>query len=99
MPKFKLVVYKITFPNGKIYVGQDHSIIGHSMRYFGSWNNDLVEADFSKEQLASFTLTKDILFESDDLKEIYRMESEFIRQLSSNDPQKGYNQTHRKRRV
>jgi hypothetical protein len=39
---FKYVVYKITFPNGKIYVGKDEGGLGHSLRYFGSWDNALV---------------------------------------------------------
>jgi len=99
MRKFKFVVYKITFPNGKIYVGQDHSMDGHSMRYFGSWNNLLVEADFTKAELSNFTVTKEILFESDDLSGIYEMETTFIRELKSNDPLIGCNRTHRSRRT
>lgn len=37
------VVYKITYPNGKIYVGQD---ITNSATYFGSPNSKIVAADF-----------------------------------------------------
>ena len=32
---FKYVVYKLTFPNGKIYIGKDIGGEGHSLRYFG----------------------------------------------------------------
>jgi len=39
-------VYKISYPNGKIYVGQD---ITDSARYFGSASSALVEADFTPE--------------------------------------------------
>lgn len=93
---FKYVVYKITFPNGKIYVGKDEGGTGHSLRYFGSWSNALIEQDFSKAELHDLTLRKQILFESEDKLEVRRMEIEFIRALKSNDPAIGYNQTHRK---
>lgn len=62
--RFAYVVYKLTFPNGKIYIGKDESANGHSVRYFGSWSNDLVWADFTKNELRDFTLRKEILFES-----------------------------------
>ncbi|MCX4151748.1 MULTISPECIES: GIY-YIG nuclease family protein [Paraburkholderia] len=91
---FNYVVYMITFPHGKIYVGKDDGGIGHSVRYFGSWSNALIERDFSKAELQDLTLRKQILFESEDKLEVRRMEGEFIRSLKSNDP--GYNQTHRK---
>jgi hypothetical protein len=93
---FKYVVYKITFPNGKIYVGKDEGGAGHSLRYFGSWSDALIEQDYSKVELEDLTLRKQILFESEDKHEIRRMESEYIRSLRSNDPAIGYNQTHRK---
>jgi hypothetical protein len=37
------VIYKITYPTGKIYVGQDRT---DSMAYFGSPNSDLIAHDF-----------------------------------------------------
>jgi len=97
MPLFLYVVYKITFPNGKIYVGKDIGGSGHSLRYFGSWNNAAVEADFSRNELQTFVLRKDILFESGDKSEVTRRESELIRELRSNEPGIGYNRSHRKR--
>ncbi|NGM47117.1 GIY-YIG nuclease family protein [Rhodobacter sp. SGA-6-6] len=97
MRKLGYVIYKITFPNGKIYVGKDIGEPGHSMRYFGSWNNAVVEADFSSEELRDFTLRKEILFESQDKAEVSRREGEFIRALNSNDPLVGYNRSHRPR--
>jgi hypothetical protein len=93
---FRYVVYKITFPNGKIYVGKDEGEPGHSLRYFGSWDNARVEKDFSISELKDLTLRKQILFESDDKLEIRKKESELIRTLKSNEPSIGYNQTHRK---
>lgn len=94
---FKYVVYKITFPNGKIYVGKDEGGDGHSLNYFGSWSNALVAADFSREALRDLTLRKEILFESASREEVRQKESALIRELRSNDPTVGYNQTHRPR--
>jgi len=94
---FDYVIYKITFPNGKIYVGKDIGGSGHSLRYFGSWNNALVAQDFTKEQLSNFTLRKEILFESNDKNEVSKKEGEFILALRSNETSIGYNQTHRSR--
>lgn len=93
MGKFNYVVYKITFPNGKIYVGKDVGGKGHSLRYFGSWDNDLVAADFAKAQLSNFSVRKEVLFESKNKKEISRKETELIRKLKSNILEVGYNRT------
>lgn len=54
MMHFSYVVYKITFPNGKIYIGKDIGGVGHSLRYFGSWDNELISQDFTKEELKNF---------------------------------------------
>ena len=50
----KKVIYKITYPNGKIYIGKD---LTNSLTYFGSVNDALVKKDFSKEQRKNFTIT------------------------------------------
>ena len=86
------VIYKITYPNGKIYVGQD---VTGSICYFGSPNNKLVAADFTPEQTRDFTLRKQILWESDDATndEVDAKEIDFIVALRSNDPAVGYNRT------
>jgi hypothetical protein len=41
------IVYKITYPNGKIYIGKDLTNI---FRYFGSPNSKLLEPDFTEEE-------------------------------------------------
>jgi len=91
------VVYKLTFPNGKIYVGKDIGANGHSLRYFGSWFNANVEKDFSDKELRDFTIRKEIIFESKDKAEVSKKECELIVSLKANDPSIGYNQTNRKR--
>ena len=37
------VVYKITYPNGKVYIGQDRT---DSINYFGSASSALIAEDF-----------------------------------------------------
>lgn len=83
------VIYKITYPNGKIYIGKD---LTNSINYFGSANSDLISNDFTKEERSSFTITKEILFESEDEKEINKIESKYITEYKSNNPEIGYNQ-------
>lgn len=90
---FQFVVYKITFPNGKIYIGKDIGFGGHSIRYFGTWNRELVDRDFSKAELEDFTLRKEILFESDDKFEVGRQEMEMIIRFRANDPKLGITET------
>lgn len=89
--KFQFVVYKITFPNGKIYIGKDIGHNGHTIRYFGSWDAERVEADFTREQLIDFTIRREILFESGDKAEVGRREMQLIVEREANNPAKGYN--------
>lgn len=88
MPTF--VVYRITYPNGKIYVGQDRT---NSINYFGSASSELIARDFAPADRLSFTITRDILWQSDTASpaELTRKEIEFILSLRSNDPSIGYN--------
>jgi hypothetical protein len=85
------VIYKITYPNGKIYVGKDST--GDNLRYFGSPDRAYLESNFTWEQQQDITLRKEILFSSDDISEpeLKKKESEFIEQLGSNNPEKGFN--------
>ena len=85
------VVYKITYPNGKIYIGKD---LTGTLNYFGSADSKLIERDFSREEMRDFTIRKEILWESETAtdEEVNRKEVEFIRALSSNNPSIGYNQ-------
>lgn len=83
-------VYKITYPNGKIYIGKD--LIGE-INYFGSANNKLIEKDFTHKQMRDFTVRKEILWESNNAsdEEVGKKEMEIIRLYKSNDPKIGYN--------
>lgn len=85
------IVYRITYPNGKIYVGQDRT---NSINYFGSASDALIAKDFTLEQRQSFSVTRDILWQSETASraEVTRAEIEHILRLHSNDPSVGYNQ-------
>jgi hypothetical protein len=85
-----MVIYKITYPNGKIYVGQDRT---DSINYFGSADSRLIERDFSRDQRQDFTIRREILWESETAStaEVSVKEIEFIRLLRSNSPAIGYN--------
>jgi hypothetical protein len=85
------VIYKITYLNGKIYVGKD---LTGTTSYFGSVDSRLIQRDFTPEQSRDFTLRKEILWQSEDAsdREVNSKEVEFIRELRANDPAVGYNQ-------
>lgn len=84
------VVYRITWPNGKIYVGQD---VTGSIGYFGSPRHPYIELDFTPDQRRSLTITKDILWKSETAtkQEVNEMERHFVVTLRANDPAVGYN--------
>lgn len=54
-------------------------------------NDDLVKKDFSEEQMKSFTITKEIIFESEEVEEINKIEAKLIAELQSNNPEISYN--------
>jgi hypothetical protein len=84
-----MVVCEITYPKGKIYVGQDRI---DTLNYFGSADSRLIEQDFTRDERRDFTIRKEILRKSDDASrsEATLCEIEFIRSLRSNDPAVGY---------
>lgn len=79
------VVYMITYPNGKIYIGQDRT---NTLNYFGSADSDLIAADFTREERQTFTVTRDILWESETASqsEVTQKEIELIMLHRSNGP-------------
>lgn len=84
------VIYKITYPNGKIYVGKD---LTDNINYFGSADDGLIAKDFTREQRRDFTIRREILWESESATdgEVAAKEIEIIRNLRANDPSIGYN--------
>jgi hypothetical protein len=86
------VIYKIIYPNGKIYIGKD---LTDTIGYFGSPDSSLIAKDFTREQRRDFAIRKQILWESDSASdaEVSAKEIELIKLHCSNDPAIGYNQT------
>ena len=81
------IIYKITYPNGKIYIGKD---LTDSINYFGSASSELIARDFTREERQKFT--REILFETEDSEVINRKEIELIKKYRSTAPEIGYNQ-------
>lgn len=84
------IIYKITYPNGKIYIGKD---LTNTITYFGSPNSRLLESDFSDEEKKDFTIRREILWQSNDSPdgEVNKKEVELILKYRSNNPKIGYN--------
>lgn len=84
------VIYKITYPNGKIYIGKD---LTGTLNYFGSASSKLIELDFTRQQLRDFSIRKQIIWESENASnaEVNLVEIRFINQYRSNNPLIGYN--------
>jgi len=85
------VIYKITYPNGKIYVGQDTT--DSLMTYFGSGDHNYINSDPTLKELKDFTVRKEILWESENAtpQELKQKEDDYIVSLGANNPDKGYN--------
>jgi len=84
----KKVIYKITYPNGKIYIGKD---LTNTLTYFGSVNSESVKKDFSEEEQRDFTIRKQVIFESESTDEVNQIESRLILEHNANNPEIGYN--------
>lgn len=83
------IIYKITYPNGKIYIGKD---LTNSINYWGSAKSLLIAKDFSIEERMDMTIRREILLFSDSADEINKKEADFIKKYQSNNPEIGYNQ-------
>ncbi len=56
------VIYKITYPDGRIYIGKD---VTDTITYFGSPDSSLIDKDFTREQRRDLTIRKEIIWESE----------------------------------
>lgn len=92
-------VFKITFPNGKIYVGSDTALTAKLdyFKYFGSPSKAKPEmlADLGEfiENNKAYTLKKEILYSCENVAvgEILKIERNFIKLLDAKNPSIGYN--------
>jgi hypothetical protein len=85
------IIYKITWPNGKIYIGSD---LTDCITYFGSPDRWAIERDFAaRESRKRMVIVREVLCESEHAsrQEVLRKEMEFIVTLGANDPSRGYN--------
>jgi len=85
------VVYKITYPNGLIYIGLD---LTNTLTHMGSPRvADQIAADLGPELCQDFMIRKTILWSSTTATdaEARAMEIKLIRQHRANDPTIGYN--------
>jgi hypothetical protein len=95
MLRMMKLIYKVTWPNGKIYVGSD---LTDSISYFGSPDKRLIEADFlTREARRDMTVRREILWESETASDadVLKKERELIVALRANGPAIGYNKTPR----
>lgn len=91
-------VYKLTYPNGKVYIGSDVLGIGN-LTYFGSPSaaaKSRINAENDAYRL-DFIVRKEIVWESETATdaEVRAMEVKLIRDQRANDPDIGYNLTPR----
>lgn len=92
-------VFKITFPNSKIYVGSDtaRTAMLDFFKYFGSPRQAKKEmlADMAEYISGSYpyVLKKEILYAEENVMigRVLKMEQEFIKSLNAKDPSVGYN--------
>ena len=90
-PEAPKVIYKIIYPNGKIYIGKD---LTNTLNYFGSADSRYIEKDYSWEEMKDFTIRKQIIWDKENASdsEVNKMEVELIISNKSNNPEIGYNQ-------
>lgn len=92
------IIYLITYPNGKIYIGQDRT---DDINYFGSADSFTIRNDFDPMQCDDLTVRKQVLVRREMIavRELNKLEREYIAKFKSSDPDIGYNRTGFKRRV
>ena len=73
------VIYKITYPNKKIYIGQDTT--DSLMTYFVSGDHQYINNDPTLKGMKDFTIRKEILWESETAtpQELKDKEDDFIK--------------------
>jgi|TergutMp193P3_1026864.scaffolds.fasta_scaffold166485_2 hypothetical protein len=84
------IIFKITYPNGMIYIGKDSK---NHINYFGSPVIKRLEEDFPWKKRKIFCIKKEILWSRKNIseKELLEKEKEFIIKLGANNPSIGYN--------
>ena len=83
-------VYKLTFPNGKAYIGSSVNI---KVRWANGKGYDFDNAPVGKaiQEYGWENVNKEILYVSDDIEELHLMEGIYIEKYRTTDPEFGYN--------
>ena len=86
------VIYKIIYPNGKIYIGQDRT---NDINYFGSAKSETIACDFTQKEADDFIVRKIILERHCNItiQQLNILERKYIEKFNSNDNKVGYNRT------
>lgn len=92
-------VFKVTFPNNKIYIGSDTAKTARIdfFKYFGSpikaKHDMLCELGEYLISGDAYTLKKEILYAKEDVRvgDILQIEQQFIKELQAKNPDIGYN--------
>jgi hypothetical protein len=86
----KSVIYKITYPNSKIYIGKDHT---NSINYWGSANDEHIAKDFTEQERMDMSIRRQIIWVSETatISEVNKKEIELIKEYKSHLPEIGYN--------
>lgn len=92
-------VFKITFPNNKIYIGSDTAKTARLdfFKYFGSpikaKNDMLRELGEYLTNTTAYILKKEILYAKENVRvsDILQIEQQFIREFQAKKPDIGYN--------
>lgn len=86
------LIYKMHYPNGKIYIGQDRT---NDIGYFGSVKRELIKADFPLWMRMEFTVKRTVLWykKNTTIRELNEQERFFIEKFEATNPAVGYNQT------
>lgn len=86
----RIVIFKLTFPNGKIFVGRAPA---ESILETGGVDPALVLRDLTPRQRADFFLRRETIWESASAsaEEAAAVEAAYIRALGADDPAMGYN--------
>lgn len=83
-------VFRVTFPNGKIFIGYD--MIGQ-ICYFGGFDSARIQEELKPFKYSKVSLQKELLWESETATEdeVLKTNERYVSIFRSNDPDIGYN--------
>lgn len=89
----KNIIYKLSFPNGKVYIGQTINVLFKRISSHCEEKNKSINP-YKYNALKKYqTINVDILFKSESLEELNNKEEYYIKKYKSNQKEYGYNLT------